>query len=93
MEYVDAPIDHVELIEASSFFVAEDLAELIDWDLLLIDEPFSSLDAYGKKIVNEKINNWKSQDKTISIILHDENTAKNFADRILKIRSGILENN
>ena len=69
------------------------LAELIDWDLLLIDEPFSSLDAYGKKIVNEKINNWKSQDKTISIILHDENTAKNFADRILKIRSGILENN
>jgi len=69
------------------------LADLIDWDLLLIDEPFSSLDAYGKNIVNEKIFYWKKQSKTISIILHDKNLAKNYADRILNIRSGILENN
>lgn len=69
------------------------LVDLIDWDLLLIDEPFSSLDAHGEKIVNEKICYWKKQSKTISMILHDKNMAKNYADRILNIRSGIIENN
>ena len=64
-----------------------------DWNSakLYSEKALRALD--GEKIYPEKITNWKSQNKTISIILHEENTAKNFADRILNIRSGILEKN
>ena len=68
------------------------LAHLLDWDLLLIDEPFSGLDNSGENIVNEKIFDWKKKNKTIAMILHDKNQAKSFADRILNISSGVIEN-
>ena len=68
------------------------IAHLLDWDLLLIDEPFSGLDNSGENIVNEKIFDWKKKNKTIAMILHDKNQAKIFADRILNISSGVIEN-
>ena len=67
------------------------IAHLLDWDLLLIDEPFSGLDNSGENIVNEKLFDWKKKNKTIAMILHDKNQANIFADRILNISSGVIE--
>ena len=66
-------------------------AQLMDWDMILIDEPFSNLDKDGLDLVQKQISFWKSQNKTISMILHNKNHAENFCDRILTLESGIIK--
>ena len=59
--------------------------------MILIDEPFSNLDKDGLDLVQKQISFWISQNKTISMILHDKNHAENFCDRILTLESGIIK--
>ena len=66
-------------------------ARLIKWDMILIDEPFSSLDNDGVNMVQKEILSWKEKNKTIAMVLHDKSHAEQFCDRILNIESGIIK--
>ena len=66
-------------------------ARLIKWDMILIDEPFSSLDNDGVNMVQKEILSWKEKNKTIAMVLHHKNHAEKFCDRILNIESGIIK--
>ena len=66
-------------------------AKLIKWDMILIDEPFSSLDNDGVNMVQKEILSWKEKNKTIAMVLHDKSHAEQFCDRILNIECGIIK--
>jgi heme exporter protein A len=57
--------------------------ELIDWSLLLIDEPFNGLDIPGQKFVMNKMESWQNGRRSIIFVDHDIN-------RVLKISSRIM---
>ena len=59
--------------------------------VLLLDEPFSSLDNDGVDMVQKEILSWKKKNKTIAMVLHDKSHAEQFCDRILNIESGIIK--
>ena len=63
-------------------------ADLAPWDLLLFDEPFSGLDSNGIEIIERQLNNWKKNNKSIIMVLHDESIAQKYADRKIIISSG-----
>ena len=66
-------------------------AKLIKWDMILIDEPFSSLDNDGIDMVQKEILEWREKNKTIAMVLHQKSHAEQFCDRILNIESGIIK--
>ncbi len=68
------------------------LAHLVPWDLLLFDEPFSGLDKDGIDMMSDQFNAWKNNGKSVIMVVHDEKTSRKFADRILTLRSGKIEN-
>lgn len=53
-------------------------------DLILMDEPFASIDTEMKNRIAKRIFSLLSE-KTVIVVSHDENEAKEFADKILKI--------
>ncbi len=75
-------------------------AFLSDPEILLMDEPFGSLDAQTKKILQQElIDIWREEKKTVIFITHDIEEAILLGDRILvmtgqpgKIREEIIVN-
>lgn len=63
-------------------------AELAEWTLVLMDEPFSGLDDDGAKLMHDAISQWKSEGQSLCLVLHDEKRAKLYGDRILRIENG-----
>ena len=59
-------------------------------ELLLADEPTGNLDAANEKIVLELLKKLKNEGKTIILITHNPELAKN-ADRCIKLHHGVLE--
>ena len=59
------------------------LLEIIDWSLLLIDEPFNGLDFGGQQFVMKKMDAWQDGKRSIIFVDHD-------IERILKISSRII---
>ena len=59
-------------------------------ELLLADEPTGNLDAANEKIVLEHLKKLKNEGKTIILITHNPELAKN-ADRCIKLHHGVLE--
>ena len=49
------------------------IAMNLNWDYLLIDEPFSNLDAEGVKIFRDIFNNFKFDNKSIIYSTHQDN--------------------
>ncbi len=66
-------------------------AELVNWNLLLIDEPFSGLDTDGVGLVETALHRWKEIGKSLILVLHNQSRAKEFGDRILYIQNGSIE--
>lgn len=64
------------------------LCDLLEWDLLLIDEPFSGLDAQGVSFTQDKLNSWASPEKLIIWVVHDMDWALSHCSRILVIQNG-----
>ena len=61
-------------------------------ELLLLDEPFSNLDATIKESMKEEIFKIVKETKTTTILVtHDINDALNISDRILIFKAGILQ--
>ena len=59
------------------------LADLIEWDVLFFDEPFSSLDLKRRKIAQDYINQWTSKSKTMIFATHDPEWGLSYCSRIL----------
>jgi NitT/TauT family transport system ATP-binding protein len=58
-------------------------ALVLDPDVLLMDEPFASLDAQTREILqHELIRIWKTTKKTILFVTHDINEAVYMADTV-----------
>ena len=66
-------------------------AELVDWDLLLIDEPFTGLDELGEKQMKDSLNQWKLSGKTMCVVLHSRQKAEKYASRILYLEDGVIK--
>ena len=66
-------------------------AELVDWDLLLIDEPFTGLDELGEKQMKDSLNQWKLRGKTMCVVLHSRQQAEKYASRILHLEDGVIK--
>ena len=62
--------------------------DLINPDLLLFDEPYTSLDGDGIVLVDKLIERIKKQNKSLILVLHDEFKAKKYADFILTLELG-----
>ena len=62
--------------------------DLVSPDLLLFDEPYSSLDEDGVYLVDRLLSEFKTHDKSAILVLHDEKKAKEHGDSILKLESG-----
>ena len=63
-------------------------AELSNWNLLLLDEPFSGLDSSGEDKMHEAITNWKRSEKTLCIVLHSKQKAEKYGDKIFYLKEG-----
>lgn len=59
------------------------LVDIVEWDLLLIDEPFNGLDIQGIKLVSEKLKSWQDDQKSTIFVDHDIGRALDHASRIL----------
>ena len=62
------------------------LAMNLNWDYLLIDEPFSNLDTDGIKIFKDIFNNFKSNNKSIIYSTHQNYQELNY-DKIISIEN------
>ena len=60
------------------------IAMNLNWDYLLIDEPFSNLDSDGVKIFIDIFNNFKSKDKSIIYSTH-QNNLESVYDKIMSV--------
>jgi len=59
------------------------LLELIDWSLLLIDEPFNGLDFPGQEFAMKKMHSWQNGRRSIIFVDHD-------IDRVLELSSRVM---
>lgn len=57
-------------------------------EVLLLDEPFSGLDAEGKKILSRTLHDLHSHGMTILMVSHDPDILYDLADRIIVISEG-----
>lgn len=62
---------------------------LLDGEVLLLDEPSSSLDEYTERFVIEKIVNYaKENNKSVIMVTHSSDIAKKYGDEIIKLNRG-----
>ena len=59
------------------------LLELIDWSLLLIDEPFNGLDLSGQEFAMKTMHSWQNGKRSIIFVDHD-------IDRVLELSSRVM---
>ena len=67
------------------------LAILVDWKLLLFDEPFTGLDAQGRKFTEMILADWKQAGRTVMLVTHDFEWSWSFCTRIVILESGIIQ--
>lgn len=59
-------------------------------DLVLLDEPFTSLDAAGVELVQEAIAAWRAAGSTVLLASHRVDDARRHADRAVRLERGRL---
>ncbi|MDB9884927.1 heme ABC exporter ATP-binding protein CcmA [Candidatus Marinimicrobia bacterium] len=63
-------------------------AELSNWNLLLLDEPFSGLDKEGEEQMDLALSNWQKKGKSICLVLHNIVKAKIYGDKTFNLLDG-----
>lgn len=66
------------------------LARLVDWSLLLFDEPLAGLDLEGQSLVENSLRDWKQSAKTMLLVFHDLDKARSICDRFLVLHNSRL---
>jgi ABC-type multidrug transport system ATPase subunit len=56
--------------------------------LVLLDEPFASLDTEGNKWLESLFQNWRNRKQTVCFVSHDIELSRRLADRIIWLDSG-----
>ena len=74
--------------EAQRVAIARALA--VDPPLLLMDEPTASLDPERRTELGALLQGLQRQRRTLVISTHDEDFARDFATRIVRLRNGIV---
>ena len=74
--------------EAQRVAIARALA--VDPPLLLMDEPTASLDPERREELGELLQGLLQQQRTLIVSTHDEEFARSFATRIVRLRDGIV---
>jgi ABC-type polar amino acid transport system ATPase subunit len=74
--------------EAQRVAIARALA--VDPPLLLMDEPTASLDPERRAELGSLLQGLQRQQRTLIISTHDEDFARDFATRILRLRNGVV---
>ncbi len=64
------------------------LALIIDWKLLLFDEPFTGLDVQGRGLTESILVDWKAEGRTIILVTHDFSWSWNFCSRVVFLDNG-----
>ncbi|MBQ3076478.1 MAG: ATP-binding cassette domain-containing protein [Clostridia bacterium] len=65
---------------------------VLDCDLLLLDEPFSALDAVVKVDLSAELKDLQKQfDITMMMVTHDQEEAFSLSDRIILMNHGVIE--
>lgn len=67
------------------------MAILIDWDLLLFDEPFAGLDAQGRVLVEGIFSEWRRQKRTMLLVVHDLDWAWDQCSRLVLLANGNID--
>ncbi|MDO8644472.1 MAG: ABC transporter ATP-binding protein [bacterium] len=60
-------------------------------DLILLDEPYPSLDSASKEILNGLIRQWRSEKKTLLMASHDHEQTLPHVDRVFVLEKGRLK--
>ncbi|MDR0751086.1 MAG: ATP-binding cassette domain-containing protein [Christensenellaceae bacterium] len=88
-EYLDKPV------RAFSQGMRQKLALSIvfarDTDIILLDEPFNSIDIESSNRIIELINNSKDKGKGIIVVTHNISKIDTYCDKVLSLESGILK--
>lgn len=58
--------------------------------VLLLDEPYNSLDAEGATLVNQVIRETKARGGTVLLVAHDLSRSEGLADRTIEMQDGLL---
>jgi ABC-type nitrate/sulfonate/bicarbonate transport system ATPase subunit len=56
--------------------------------LILLDEPFASLDAQGRRWLEQRFNQWRHAGRTVCFAGHDALQSRGLADRIVSLEAG-----
>lgn len=56
--------------------------------MILLDEPYPSLDSYGRETLDALIRDWKREGKTILLASHDHELALAHVDRLIVLEAG-----
>jgi heme exporter protein A len=64
---------------------------LLNPDLILLDEPFGQLDAQGVSLMQEAVEGWRDQGKTVVLATHLIERGKPLCDRALLLAHGRLK--
>jgi ABC-type multidrug transport system ATPase subunit len=59
-------------------------------DLVLLDEPFTSLDAPGIELMQDAIGRWRAAGTTVLIASHRVEEAARHADRTVRLANGVI---
>lgn len=68
-------------------------AKVLVWDILLVDEPFSTLDEEGEEIVNQLFGKWKEEARTVLMVDHDHGRAGAICHREFQLLDGKITEN
>jgi ABC-type polar amino acid transport system ATPase subunit len=74
--------------EAQRVAIARALA--VDPPVLLMDEPTASLDPERRAELGALLQGLQRQQRTLIVSTHDEDFARDFATRILRLRDGVV---
>ncbi|MFB5661806.1 metal ABC transporter ATP-binding protein [Alteribacillus sp. HJP-4] len=87
-EYADRQISQLSGGQQQRVFLARALAQ--DADIYFMDEPFAGVDAKTERAIISLLNELKGQGKTVLVVHHDLQTAKDYFDWIILLNKRLI---
>ncbi len=65
----------------------------IPWQIVLMDEPTAGLDESGMVLLDELVNQWQAEERSMLIVSHEREWLERFCPRVLILREGQVVQN